>query len=123
MSSSLISTGKSDHPGLSDEEDVFAVDTVLSDAEKAHIVRSFFDLADAVMDEVRDDIEQSESLSLMRIGELIDKHSQPGSARHMKNIWRALQYLVDASLDERAAAEEAARGTVTTRPGRPDGSL
>ena len=110
MSSTLTTTDKRDHSGLAENDDVFAADTALSDSEKAQIVRSFFDLADAVMDEVRDDIEQHESLSLMRIGELIDKHSQPGSARHMKNIWRALQYLVDASLDERATTENTRRG-------------
>ncbi|WP_300030492.1 hypothetical protein [uncultured Roseobacter sp.] len=102
MSSKIVSP---DIDEMLENEDVFAADRTLSSSEKAQIVRAFFDLADALMDEVRDDIEHSDSMSLVRIGELIDKHSKPGSARHMKNIWQALQYLVDASLDEKAAEE------------------
>ncbi|MBW4708158.1 hypothetical protein KX928_10210 [Roseobacter sp. YSTF-M11] len=101
----------------SNQSPLFTEKDELEEAEKAQIVRAFFDLADAVMKEVRTDISQDPPVSLTqhKIGQLIDKHSDEKSAKHIKSIWRALQYLVDASLD--AKAQQQASRTETSKAG------
>ncbi|MGC3937678.1 hypothetical protein ACOTTU_07705 [Roseobacter sp. EG26] len=87
------------------------------DAEKAQIVRAFFDLADAIIEDApkENPAPLELSLSRSRIDELIDKHSDAQSVEHIKNIWNALQYLVDESAAEKSTDPTASESSVTKK--------
>ena len=62
----------------------------LTDAEKAEIVRSFFELADAMAAETEANgaVAAQISESERKLAKLVEKHSDPNSKKYLKNIWK-----------------------------------